>query len=94
MSNDADDTMLTTYDNPFDPFSEFAAWWKEDLRLGHNTCGLLAEYAQTSSIFSDALNDEITTEAMSEIVRRYPMIYKIVHLKNSKPKHSDPFRQG
>ena len=36
------DSMLTTFDNPFNPFTEFDRWWKEDLLLGHNCCGLLA----------------------------------------------------
>ena len=89
-----EDCMLTTYDNPFDPFTEFTAWWKEDLRLGHNTCGLLAEYAMVSNVFSDQLNDEITVEAMNEIVKRYPMIYKKVFIKDAKPKFKDPYRQG
>ena len=88
-----EDCMLTTYDNQFDPFTEFAVWWKEDLRLGHDTCGLLARYANTSSTLSDSVNDEIIADAMDEIVHRYPMIYKKVYLKDAKPKHSDPNRQ-
>lgn len=89
-----EDCMLTTYDNPFDPFSEFTIWWKEDIRLGHDTCGLLAKYANTSSTLSDQLNNEIIEEAMKEIVKRFPMIYKIVYLKDAKQKHPDPNRQG
>ena len=90
----SEDCMLTTYDNPFDPFSEFTIWWKEDVRLGHDTCGLLAKYANTSSVLSDQLNNEIIEEAMKEIVKRFPTIYKIVRLSEAKTKHPDPNRQG
>lgn len=72
------DVMLTTYDNPFNPFKDFDRWWKEDLLLGHDCCGLLARVANTSDIASDDVNDERIIEAMNEIVSNEPMIYKIV----------------
>ncbi len=73
------DSMLTTYDNPFNPFTEFDRWWKEDLLLGHNCCGLLANESNVSDIASDEVNDKAIIEAMERIVKREPMIYKIVY---------------
>ncbi len=73
-----DDYMLTTYDNPFNPFREFERWWKEDLLLGHDCCGLLARTANTSDVASDELNDEDVLRAMDWIVSNEPMIYKKV----------------
>ena len=90
---DEQDYMLTTYDNPFDPFSEFTIWFKEDRRLGHDTCGLLAKYANTSSTLSDQINNELTIEAMKEIVKCYPMIYRMVPESQAKPRHPDVNRQ-
>lgn len=72
------DCMLTTYDNRFNPFTEFVAWWKEDLRLGHDCCGTLARMANTSNVLSDSANEEIILQAMEDIVKMEPMIYKIV----------------
>ena len=72
------DYMLTTYDNPFDPFKDFISWWKEDLRLGHDCCGLLARTANTSDIASDAVNEADIDRAMDYIVQQAPMIYKKV----------------
>ena len=77
MLNDKD-YMLTTYDNPYNPFDDFERWWKEDLLLGHDCCGLLARTANTSDIFSDEVNDEYVKEAMDYIVSNEPMIYKKV----------------
>lgn len=73
-----EDAMLTTFDNTFNPFKEFERWWKEDIRLGHDCCGLLAKKAMTSTVFGDEKNEQIIQEAMEEIVANEPLIYKIV----------------
>ena len=78
------DSMLTTFDNPFNPFTEFDRWWKEDLLLGHNCCGLLANESNVSDIASDEVNDDAIIEAMERIVKREPMIYKIVYQSDFK----------
>lgn len=70
--------MLTTYDNPFNPFTQFDAWFKEDLRLGHDTCGYLARMSAASQMLSDDMNEEYIDSAMDEIVSLQPMIYKKV----------------
>lgn len=72
------DSMLTTFDNPFNPFNDFVRWWKEDLLLGHDCCGTLARESNVSDVASDDVNDKEIVEAMNRIVKRDPMIYKIV----------------
>lgn len=76
----ADDSMLTTYDNPFNPFTEFELWWKRDMILGHDCCGRLARESNVNDLASDEVNDKAIAEAMDRIVRDEPMIYKIVTL--------------
>ena len=78
------DSMLTTFDNPFNPFTEFDRWWKEDLLLGHDCCGLLANESNVSDVASDEVNDKAIIEAMERIVKREPMIYKIVYQSDFK----------
>ena len=72
------DKMLTTYDNPINPFENFSLWWKFDLRLGHDCCGTLAREALTSDVFSDEQNRKAIHDAMDYIVSKEPLIYKIV----------------
>lgn len=72
------DYMLTTYDNPYNPFTEFDQWFKEDLRLGHDCCGMLDRFASTSNIVSDAINDANILLAMDEIVDMDPTLYRKV----------------
>lgn len=73
------DSMLTTYDNPFNPFTDFIRWYKEDSLLGHDCCGTLAREANISTVSSDEMNDKATIEAMERIVKNEPTIYKIVY---------------
>ena len=73
-----EDFMLTTYDNQFNPFTQFDAWFKEDHRLGHNCCELLALVAAPSDILSDELEEKNTIYAMDQIIKREPTIYRKV----------------
>lgn len=77
--NTEKDSMLTTFDNPFDPFTDFVSWWKEDLLLGHDCCGLLARESNISDVASDEVNDKEVIDAMQRIVKNEPMLYKIVY---------------
>ena len=43
-----DEVMLTTEDNPFDPFTEFEDWNLFDTRNGYNTLAYIARVAVTS----------------------------------------------
>ena len=72
------DFMLTTFDNSFNPFTEFDAWFKEDHRLGHNCCELLAINSAVSDIASEETRIDETLKAIDYIVQREPMIYRKV----------------
>lgn len=61
--------MLTTIDNPFDPFEQFASWFLFDIEKGYNTCGRLARIAHTSDEFSDEENEKEIERAMDEIIK-------------------------
>ena len=76
------DFMLTTYDNPFNPFDDFVRWMKEDLRLRHDCCGYLAREAMTSDVAEEEANDSAVIEAAERIVSREPTIYRIVYQKD------------
>lgn len=61
--------LLTTIDNPFNPFTQYDEWYAFDVSKGYNTCGLLARVANTSDELSDADNALAIEEGMNEIVK-------------------------
>ena len=61
--------LVTTVDNPFNPFTEFDEWYRFDHDHGYNTCEYLARIALTSDELSDEANAQAINDAVDEIVR-------------------------
>ena len=71
--------MLTTFDNPYDPFEQFTSWFLFDIEKGYNTCSYLGRIARTSDQLSDAENDLEVERAIDEIIKYdFRNIYKKV----------------
>ena len=49
-------SMLTTFDNPYDPFEQFTSWFLFDVEKGYNSCAYLDRIAKTSDQFTDKEN--------------------------------------
>lgn len=60
--------MLTTLDNPFNPFTNFDEWYEYDESAGYHTTSYLARIVQTSDELSDADQDVAIDNAILEIV--------------------------
>lgn len=60
--------MLTTIDNPFNPFEDFKSWFLFDVEKGYNSCAYLGRIANTSEQLSDAENQEEIERAIDEII--------------------------
>jgi hypothetical protein len=73
---------LTTFDNPFNPFNQFASWFLFDCEKGYNSCSYLARIAKTSDQLSDNENDLEIERAINEIIKYdFMNIYKKVEQK-------------
>jgi hypothetical protein len=73
------EVMLTTFDNPYDPFEDFVAWWQYDNEMGYNTCGKIARIAKSSEEFSSIEEQRETERAIDEIIHYdFLNIYKTV----------------
>lgn len=71
---------LTTFDNPFNPFTEFDSWFLFDCEKGYNSCAYLARVARTSEQLTEQENDEEIERAIDEIIKYdFQNIYKKVY---------------
>lgn len=73
--------MLTTIDNPFDPFTQFDDWNAFDMLKGYHTVAYMARVIKYSDELSEA--DQVATieAGIDEIVRENPLgIYKKVEV--------------
>ena len=61
--------MLTTLDNPFDPFNDFKAWYAFDCEKNHNTSSRLARIVNISSEMTQKEIDEEMDRAMDLIIK-------------------------
>ncbi len=64
--------MLTTVDNPFDPFTNWDEWYAYDEAKGYCTSGLLARITKTSNELSEKEQNEDVEEAIDEILELFP----------------------
>lgn len=71
--------MLTTVDNPFDPFEQFISWFMFDEEKGYHTCSYLGRIARTSDQLSEEENELENERAIDEILKYdFRNIYKKV----------------
>jgi hypothetical protein len=61
--------MLTTYDNPFDPFTQWDEWYMWDMTNGYNTPGLLARLSYSSDELAPVDQFLAIQQAIEEIVK-------------------------
>ena len=64
----AKDCMLSTFDNPYNPFDDFTLWLMYDKEQGYDTCERLARIAKLSDDMSQDEIDAETDRAMDEII--------------------------
>lgn len=61
--------MLTTFDNPFDPFEQFVSWFLFDTEKGYNTCSYVGRIANISDDMTDQEKAIENERAIDEIIK-------------------------
>lgn len=78
----AKDYMLTTVDNPYDPFEQFTSWLMFDKEKGYDTCEKLGRIVQiTDEMTQKEIDDEIDRAIDVIIANDFLNIYKRVTQK-------------
>lgn len=68
MADPIENVMLSTIDNPWNPFTHYDEWYAEDARLGYNTPSLLARVTVSSNELSEYDQELDIVRAINEIV--------------------------
>ena len=82
--------MLTTIDNPFDPFEQFDSWFLFDVEKGYYSCSKLARIAKLSDEMTQKEADEETERAIDEIIKHdFMNVYKKVKKNLNETENDD-----
>lgn len=80
----ATECMLTTVDNPYDPFEQFTLWFLFDVGKGYNSCGRLARLVNLSDDMSSVEVDEEIDKAIDKLIKLDCLdLYKKAYKKNN-----------
>ena len=63
-----DELMLTTLDNPFNPFIQWEQWFAFDVRQDYNTCAYLARIVKSSPELTEIEEALAINQAIQEIL--------------------------
>lgn len=74
LANDLDkkEFMLTTIDNPFNPFDDFDSWFLFDVEKGYYSCSRLARITNNSNDLTEIEERKDLERAIDEIVKNDP----------------------
>lgn len=73
--------LITTIDNPYDPYEQFDEWYTFDMDNGYNTCAYLDRVSFTSEALSEQENNQELERAIDEMIKFdfLNMYRKVVH---------------
>ena len=80
----ANECMLTTFDNPYDPFEQFTSWRLFDIEKGYNSSERLARFVNLSDELSEVEENIEIERAIDEVIKYdFLNIYKKVRRNNT-----------
>lgn len=86
---DNNEFMLTTIDNPYDPFEEFTLWKLFDIEKGYNTCERLAMFIGSLEGLTQKEEDKLYEYAIERIIALdFLNIYKKAYRKTPATPHN------
>ena len=73
---------ITTVDNPFNPFEDFASWYDFDMEKGYCSCQRVARLAHISDDMTENEIEEETERATRRLVEIDPLdIFQLYIIK-------------
>jgi len=65
--------MLSTIDNPWNPFTNFDEWYAFDISHSYNTLAYVARIAKTDSDMDDSTYRQEVNRAINDILKYNPL---------------------
>ena len=84
------DCMLSTIDNPYNPFDDFHSWFMYDIEKGYNCCGKVARIAQVDNTM---MQKEIDIEVEKAIDTIIQYDFANIYIKVTKELQEQPEEQ-
>lgn len=89
----AEDTMITTIDNPYNPFTDYEKWYADDVAMGYNTCSLLGRLTPADD---DSMSDDtvagLVEYGQDELLRLNPTgMFAKIHKNDKTPLSQEAF---
>lgn len=73
---------ITTIDNPFNPFEDFASWYDFDMEKGYSSCERVARLANITDDMTDIEEEAEIERASKRLVEIDPLdIYQLYTIK-------------
>jgi hypothetical protein len=69
MKVDMSTHMLSTIDNPYNPFTQYDEWYAFDTRAGYHSTSFLARIVKSSPDLSEADQSLAIEQAIDEVIR-------------------------
>lgn len=85
MIENANNYLLSTMDNPYNPFIDWDSWYSYDESHGYRTCQVLDIHYKTSDLISESLDEYLYSLALEEIMDLYPYYVLISRETKVKP---------
>ena len=71
--------MITTIDNPFDPFDDYLSWYMFDMEKGYSTCSKLERLTNITKEMSSVEENNEIERAIDRLIEIDPLdIYRKV----------------
>lgn len=79
--------LITTADNPWNPYTNWDEWYRFDMQHGYDTCGRLSRLAPIAEFLPETIQNEILSDAMEQMLKEgaiskegnfteYKLVYK------------------
>lgn len=68
-----EETFITTIDNPFNPFDDFASWFLFDIEKGYYTCNKIARLSKITEDMTEKEENEEIKRIIERLIEIDPL---------------------